>query len=85
MLGNETSIHLETWPEYDAQLLVEEEVTIAVQVNGKVRGEITIAADASEREVTKQTLELEAIQKWLGGEEPKRIVYVPQKLLNIVV
>lgn len=84
-LGRETSIHLEPWPEFDSKLLIDETVTVAVQVNGKVRGQITIAPDADESAAMQSAVLEENVQKYLDGKEPKKVIYVPGKILNIVI
>ncbi len=84
-LGNETSIHETQWPTYDAAKVVDDEVTIAVQVNGKVRGEFSAPKDISEEQAKAQALGLENIQKYLEGNEPKKIIYVAGKIVNIVI
>lgn len=84
-LGNEKSIALESWPEYDEKLTIENEITLAVQVNGKLRDTITMLADISEENAKKAVLSSEKIQKWLEGKEPKKIIYVKGKLISIVV
>jgi leucyl-tRNA synthetase len=84
-LGNDRSIHAESWPAYEESLLVETEVTIAVQVNGKVRGTITVPRGTLEGDAVERALVLEGVQKWVKGEHPTRVVYVPDKLLNLVL
>jgi leucyl-tRNA synthetase len=84
-LGHETSIHLEPWPDYDPKLLIQDQVAIAVQVNGKVRGTIQVAPDASEEIVRQAALADPNVQRHLAGQEPKKLIYVPGKILNIVI
>lgn len=84
-LGNEQSVHISGWPVWDDALLVSDVVTIVVQVNGKVRTSIEMPADATEKDVTETALADERIKQYTEGGEPKRVVYVPGKLLNIVV
>lgn len=84
-LGNEGSIHNADWPAYDESKLVEDTITIAVQVNGKVRDEFEVAADEPEEAVKEAALAREAVQKWLDGNEPKKVIYVQGRLVNIVV
>lgn len=84
-LGKPYSIHLQRWPSYDPRLAYDEEVEIVVQVNGKVRGRLKLAADAPEDEARERALELERVRAALNGGEPRRIVYVPGKLLNLVI
>ncbi len=84
-LGNTQSIALAPWPTYDEGLTKESEITLAVQVNGKLRETITVPADISEEEARKIVLASETVQKWLEGKEPKKIIYVKGKLVSIVV
>jgi leucyl-tRNA synthetase len=72
------------WPMADKALTVENEVTIPVQVNGKRRGEITIARDADNKTVEAAALALDAVQAILAGQAPKKIVIVPQRIINVV-
>jgi len=81
-LGNETSVHLEKWPEYDAAKLISDTMTIAVQINGKVRATIEMARDSSESDIKKQARE--AAGKWIEGEE-KNVIYVSGRLVNFVI
>ena len=83
VLGNTTSVHTESWPQFDYALLKDELVTIAVQFNGKVRGDIRIAADSSEDDVFAMVKKDEHFEKWVSGE-PKRIIFVPNRLINLV-
>lgn len=83
--GNENSIHLEMWPKYDESKLVSDEVTIAVQVNGKVRATLTAKRDTSEDELKTRALALPEVEKWTAGVVPKRVVVVPNKIISIIV
>jgi leucyl-tRNA synthetase len=84
-LGNKDSITKAEWPKYDPELAKSEEMTIAVQVNGKLRDTITMSADASEETVKSEALKSEKVQKWLEGKEPKKVIYVRGKLVSVVV
>jgi leucyl-tRNA synthetase len=84
VLGNETSIHSESWPEFDEQLLMEESVTLVVQVNGRVRDTMNIKRGLSESEARELVMGNEKVQKALDGKEIKKFIYVPDKLTNIV-
>ena len=85
MLGHEGSNAYEAWPEADTSLLVEDTVTIAVQVNGKMRGKIELAADASQADAMSLAMAQENIAKFVGDEaDIKKIIYVPGKILNVV-
>ena len=75
----------EAWPEADASLLVEDTVTLAVQVNGKMRGKVELAADASQADAMALAMAQENIAKFVQDEANiKKIIYVPGKILNVV-
>jgi leucyl-tRNA synthetase len=84
-LGNKGGIGSASWPVYDAEAIVEDELTIVVQVNGKLRGKVTVDAAASEEQVRSAALADEKVVVHLEGKTVRKIVYVPGKLLNIVV
>jgi leucyl-tRNA synthetase len=84
-LGHRDSIHLETWPKYDEALTRDETITIVVQVNGKVRDRLQVEAGATEEAVIELALRSEAVIKQLDGTPPKKVIYVPGKLVSIVV
>ena len=84
-LGNKESIFESTWPKYDAELAKDEEITLAVQVNGKLRDTLVVSADISEEAAKELVLNSEKIQKWLEGKEPKKVIYVKGKLISIVI
>ncbi len=79
------SIHLSSWPTYDPALIIDDTVTLGVQVNGKVRAEITIAKDAVESDVKNMVLELPEVSKWLEGKAVKKFIYIPGKIVSIVL
>ena len=83
--GNPYSIHQQRWPAYDAAAAAEELITLVVQINGKVRDRIEVAADIGEAEAKATALASEQVQKHLEGKAPKKIVYVTGKLVSIVV
>jgi leucyl-tRNA synthetase len=83
-LGHENSIHLEAWPKYDPELTRDEMVTVVVQVNGKVRERLQVEAGTAENAVRTMALGSEAVRKHLDGKPPKKIIYVPNKLVSIV-
>jgi len=85
VLGNKSSIHLESWPTYDPQLLESDEVTLAIQINGKVRDEITVSKDKDESSLQKEVVQREGVKKWLEDKEIKKFIYVKNKLISIVV
>jgi len=73
------------WPTYDEALVAENEITLPVQINGKKRGDLTIARDADQMTVESAVLALESVQAALGGKTPKKIIVVPQRIVNVVV
>jgi len=85
MLGHQNHLIDVPWPAYDSTVATEEEITIVIQVNGKVRSRITVAADEDENTVKSLALEDEKIVKFLGGKPVVKEVYIPKKLVNIVV
>jgi len=84
-LGNKKSIHLEPWPKYDEKKIKEETATIAVQVNGKIRGTFDCPAGLDEEEIKKRAVSLPNVKKWTEGKEIKKIIVVPNKLVSLVV
>ncbi len=83
-IGHNNSLAHEPWPEADPSLLVAEVLRLTVQVNGKRRDEIEVAVDAPQQEIEQTALALASVQKHLGGREPKRVIVVPGRLVNIV-
>ena len=79
------SIHLSTWPKWDANLIKDEEVKIAVQLNGKVRAEILAQADATEEDIKKKAFLNESVAKYIAGKEIRKVIYIKNRLMNIVV
>jgi leucyl-tRNA synthetase len=84
-LGHNESIFKEKWPEFDENFIKEDSVEMVVQINGKVRGKFSVAVEISEEEVKNLALMDENIQKWLKNKEPKKMIFVKGKLLNIVI
>ncbi len=82
--GYSESIHRQPWPSYDEALTQDAIVTVVVQINGKLRDKLEVAAEASEDEVRALALASERVQKLLEGREPKKVIYVPGKLINLV-
>lgn len=84
-LGNTATIHVDTWPKWDDAYLVKNEVTIVVQVNGKLRAKLTVAKDIAAEDVKRIALEEENVRKYLEQKVPAKIIYVPGRLVNIVL
>ena len=84
-LGNDSSVQRDSWPECNDENLVADTMTLAVQVNGKLRSEITVARDAGKEEIESVALENEKIKEFLANKKPARVIYVPGRLVNIVI
>jgi leucyl-tRNA synthetase len=83
-LGHKTLIAEAAWPEVERALLVEDTVTLPVQVNGKKRAEVSVARDAADTEIERAVLELEAVRRALEGKAPKKVIVVRQRIVNVV-
>ena len=84
-LGKEGSLFTQSWAEVDEEALVQETVTIVVQVNGRIRGRIVVPIDADEATIKELALQEPNVRAHLEGREIKRIIIVPRKIVNIVV
>jgi leucyl-tRNA synthetase len=84
-LGHPTLVSNARWPSAIRKLLESDTITIAVQVNGKLRGEITIPADAGEETVKQTALALDSVKRQLDGKPPRRMIVVPNRIVNVVV
>ena len=83
-LGHADSLAYEPWPEYDKELIKEKEIELAIQVNGKIKDKIVVAADADEEQIKQKALSCEKVAAALGGQEPKKIIVIKSRLVNIV-
>ena len=83
--GREYSIHNQGWPKWDEELAREEELTLIVQVNGKLRDRITVAASITEDEAKEKALGSQRIKSYIEGKQVVKVVYVPGRLVNLVV
>jgi len=84
-LDNPYSIHQQSWPKIDNEAVLEEEITLIVQVNGKVRERLIVPANIDAKNAKSQALSSENVQRHLDGKEPQKVIYVPGRLVNIVV
>ncbi|HEX9722401.1 MAG TPA: leucine--tRNA ligase [Candidatus Paceibacterota bacterium] len=84
-LGHADSVHSQKWPQYDAKKVQEIKIRLILQINGKVRDVVEVDAGIQEAEAKKVVLESEKVKKWLTGTQPKKVIFVPGKLVNIVV
>ncbi len=87
VLEQKFSVHQQPWPEYDPKLIKEENLTVIIQINGKLRSQLTISHQQSaiKSEVEELAGKDEKIIKWLSGREVKKVIFVPGKLINFVV
>ncbi len=83
--ANSSMLAHEPWPAYDPALLVEDEIELPIQINGKVRDRITVKKDAAAELIEQAAMEAPEIAKWIEGKSVKKVVIVPGKLVNIVV
>ena len=83
-LGHNTLVAQQEWPELEPDLLVEDTITLPVQVNGRKRADVTVARDADQQHVEAAVLALPLVQRALEGKRPKRVIVVPQRIVNIV-
>ncbi len=83
-LGQTSLVAEEPWPTLDKTLLIEDTVTLPVQVNGKKRADVTVARDAGATDIEAAVLELEAVRRALAGKAPKKVIVVPQRIVNVV-
>ncbi|MVA24323.1 leucine--tRNA ligase [Agrobacterium vitis] len=85
VLGHSGLVAQADWPVFDAELVAENEVVMPVQINGKKKAELTIGRDADQNAVSQAVLDLDAVKAALQGQTPKKIIVVPQRIVNIVV
>jgi leucyl-tRNA synthetase len=83
-LGHASLASEEPWPPVEPALLVENTITLPVQINGKKRADVTVARDAKATDIESAVLALDAVQKALNGKAPKKVIVVPQRIVNVV-
>jgi len=84
-LGHKTLVATEAWPQVEPDLLVESSITLPVQINGKKRADVTVARGARNSDIEAAVLALDAVKKALEGKSPKKVIVVPQRIVNVVV
>jgi leucyl-tRNA synthetase len=84
-VGHSYSIHNQSWPKWDEELAKEEEITLVVQVNGKLRDRIAVPASITEAEAKQVALQSQRVKAYLEGKEVIKTIYVPGRLVNLVV
>jgi leucyl-tRNA synthetase len=83
-LGGSGSVHQQSWPSVDPSALIQDTISIVIQVKGKVRGSMQVPAEADKETLESMALSSDVAKKWLEGAQPKRVIVVPGKLVNIV-
>jgi leucyl-tRNA synthetase len=83
-LGHKSLVATEAWPQLEPALLVETTITLPVQVNGKKRAEVTVARDATNTAIEAAVLALDGVQRALDGKPPRKVIVVPQRIVNVV-
>jgi leucyl-tRNA synthetase len=84
-LGYKKSIFKDKWPDYDKKLIIDEEVTIAIQINGKLRGTIKVERGISEEDLKSKIIKLPKINGYINSQRIKKFIYIKDKLVNIVL
>jgi len=83
-LGHDTLVALAAWPQVEPNLLIEDTITLPVQINGRKRAEVTVKRDATASEIETAALALDTVNKALDGKMPKRVIIVPGRIVNVV-
>jgi len=83
-LGHDTLVAQAPWPQVERDLLIEETLTLPVQINGKKRADVTVARNAGNAEIETAVLALDAVKRVLDGKPPKKVIIVPQRIVNVV-
>ena len=83
-LGHSESLAYESWPEYDEELIKEKEIELAVQVKGKIKDRIVVSANADEEQIKEKALSCEKVIAAMAGKEPRKIIVIKSRLVNIV-
>jgi leucyl-tRNA synthetase len=83
-LGHDTLVAQAAWPQVERDLLIENTMTLPVQINGKKRADVTVARDAGKAEIEAAVLALDAVKRVLDGKAPKKVIIVPQRIVNVV-
>jgi len=83
--GGEGLVQNASWPVWDDALIVEDVITVAIQVNGKLRGEISVPKDCDAEDVKSQALAHENVARFMGDKKPTKVIYVPGRLVNVVI
>jgi len=85
VMGNKESIFKSQWPKYDKKLIIDDQVIIAIQINGKLRDTIEVKRDIKENDLKKLISESAQVKKYIADKEFKKFIYIPNKLVNLVI
>lgn len=85
LMGYPSSVHIASFPVHDDKWLVQDSITYPVCINGKRRSEITLPATSTNEEIEKKVISLEEIAKWIEGKPVRKVIIVPEKMVNLVV
>ncbi|MEX0919185.1 MAG: class I tRNA ligase family protein, partial [Parcubacteria group bacterium] len=84
LLDHQESIHTVSWPKYDENLLVSDTLTLAVQVDGKVRATLDVSKDESEHDIREKAQKIDSVAKWLKEKEPSKVIYIKGRIINFL-
>ncbi|MGI9351619.1 MAG: leucine--tRNA ligase [Rhizobiaceae bacterium] len=84
-LGNENMVSAQPWPDFDPSLAADDILVMPVQINGKKRGDLEVHPDSSKEEIEAASLQLDVVVKYLEGRDPKKIIVVPKRIVNVVI
>ncbi|MEL7534447.1 MAG: class I tRNA ligase family protein, partial [Bacteroidota bacterium] len=84
-LGHKDSVLTATFPQWEEKYLVEDSITMPVQINGKVRTKLSVPADASKEDVEAIAMANATVQQWLEGKTPRKVIVVPGRIVNVVI
>ena len=85
MLGKKGSVHAQVWPKFDKKLVVEDMFDLVIQINGKVRDVVRVQKGISENEAMQHVIASEKIKKFIEGSEIRKKIFVPDRLINIII
>ena len=85
VIGGKKSLQLEKWPDFDPEMVIDQTVEIVIQINGKVKGKLTLSAGATQEQAQKAAMELETVKQATSGQSIKRVIYVPNRLISFVI
>ena len=84
VLGYQTLVASEPWPQVEKSLLIEDSITLPIQINGRKRGDVTVARNAAQADIESAVLALDWVKRALAGRPPKKVIVVPQRIVNVV-